>query len=504
VSLIFTSYRPVKLILLTPIIAVCLFYLDLTNSTWIISPDSVDYVEGAISLAKLHGYADYRGKALTFFPPGTSFVYSFAALISRDDYVNFNLLTKLLMIGYLLFGYRLVSRRYGSVCGLIVFLFLSFSIISLQQSVRILSDVLFSFLFIVTLFFFPPEKLEKASRSQLLLLGCLITFCYFVRAHGLYVLCGYALYISCFVRSGKAKALATISIVFLIGASLLWVRNQRYPSEWSYAKLHSLKGLWEKDSGKAGLSDWRDRVVARSGATLLIVCNSFSNEKTISWRGVLLMMVAVAGIIFGARDKYFLFLLSFLPFYFAGLLITDQQEPRYLLSVAPLLFFCAFKGFSWLYRLLPRNIPQLLPATVLALLLVLNPYWKIGFAYSQYLKDAFRLSETNICYLGHEGFQKLVEENNPYLGKGDIVTTNHPKILRYLVPSYVGLKYFVITKDVKKIHDGFLSQKVTYVYVDNQSGSFRHIQEAVDAYRNEFLLVSRNNQGGIYKAAFHD
>ena len=76
---------------------VALFYLGLNSGTWLISPDSTDYVEGARSLAALVGYVDAAGVPLTFFPPGTSMLYAVAALLPAADYVYFNLLTNCLL-----------------------------------------------------------------------------------------------------------------------------------------------------------------------------------------------------------------------------------------------------------------------------------------------------------------------------------------------------------------------------------------------------------------------
>src|SRR5262245_8472942 len=130
-----------RCVFLIALLVVAWFYLRLNNGIWAISPDSTTYVEGARSLAKFEGYAAWNGTPVTFFPPGTSLAYALAALVPHNDYFFFNLLTKFLLLGYLIFTYLILEKRHPWVFALFGFLILSLSNLCISESTRILSDI---------------------------------------------------------------------------------------------------------------------------------------------------------------------------------------------------------------------------------------------------------------------------------------------------------------------------------------------------------------------------
>ncbi len=490
-------------------LGVAFFYLQLTSPNWIITPDSTDYVEGARSLAQLKGYINAQGQPLTFYPPGTSFVYAPAALIQQEGYYFFNLLTKLLLIGYYLFSALIIQRKFNAWAGLMAFLFLSFSIITFYESIQILSDVVFAFVFLLTLYLFPPRRLEHMTLRSAMGLGCLVALCFLVRTPGVFVFVGYFLYIICCIPKNKIRNLCWISAIFLAVFLLMALRSAAIGNEYSYLKLMLAKQFWVLDSGTINMSDWIDRIISNSKAYVTFLAVFFSNQYRPTLSGshqiILLGGLTAWGMLRGFWDKearlYIFMLISYIPIIILG---QGRGQLRYIIPILPLALLFATDGFMSLLHRVESKIIRSFVVVVFAALLIISPYWQRGYSSWKGLnKTLHKERKADILYLGHEKFQDLVLKYGVNLSNKDVIATMHANIVRYFVPQGTKVVNCSLTVDVDKSYQAMRGQNVTYLYIDKRVPTiWPYVEPVIAKYSRDFSLIEGDQDVAFYRTAW--
>jgi 4-amino-4-deoxy-L-arabinose transferase-like glycosyltransferase len=481
--------------------AVAVLYLCLTSPAWLISPDSTDYVEGARSLVRLHGYLDTTGAPQTLAPPGTSFVYAVAAAIPSADFFSFNLLTKFLAIAFIALAYLVARRSAGDVVALILVLFLALSERILSESTRILSDIPFSVVFMLTLWLFPEDALEEPPVGSALALGGLVALCYLMRTAGLFVLLGYVVYVALFARAKRLRTIACVSGVFAVVAGLLWLRARYWGGGPSYLQLMFLRESWVMDSGFPSPGEWIERIVSNGEATLRAIYIMLSNQYRVVFSGVVICALAAAGFAAALVRRRALLYACLLVCYLPALLPQPfPPDPRYLLPILPLLALCAAFGAEAIVDMFPSQPARTLVQLALVAAVVINPYWPSGVGVARDLRgDLRRTGAAPIVYRRHETFQALVERHRGTLAPTDVVATMHANILRYLLPAGTRVSNIPLTNDVERSYRALREAGTTVLYCDRGEPSWRYLEPVILTHAAAFQLVDENQSGAIYQ-----
>ncbi|HQX81507.1 MAG TPA: hypothetical protein PKW63_07100 [Vicinamibacterales bacterium] len=478
---------------------VALFYLGLNSGTWLISPDSTDYVEGARSLAALVGYVDAAGVPLTFFPPGTSMLYAVAALLPAADYVYFNLLTKLLVVTFVGLSFAVVRRSAGTAPALLVVLFLVLSQTLTSESTQILSDLAFGAALMLTVFLFPENRIHNLSPRAALGLGLMAAACYAFRTVGMSVFLAYVAAIALRAQHRRVRTIGLVSLVFMAVVVPLALRAA--PGEHSYFRMMFWREQWVSDSGIADLSDWWTHASVNLRQTLFDIHFVLTNDWDVGLSGVAtggLMVLGVVTAILNGRVLY----VSLLFFYVLALVVMGSV-PRYILPVIALLAMVAIDGGRW-----AMNWPQARWASrglLLGLLAVVcvSPYWWNGYLHARALRaELNRFQGAAVAYPGHGEFLDLVRRHSHELTPADVVATMHPNVLRYFLPDDVTLWVMPSTVDPEKAYQAIIDRSVTYLYCDKTVTTiWSRIAPMIERHASGLTLVAENASAVIYRVA---
>lgn len=152
--------------------------------------------------------SDYRPPAFPFFLLITGQVWPGTFLITILIQLIMGALTPLLVFGIL--------RPFGSVIAFVSALLTIFSTISYNYSTLILSDQLFGFTFVLSIYFFSKFYFEATDRNlKLFIFTSLI--CTFTRWEGIFLLANGVIYISyIYFKAKKYKLLVTLNICLLM------------------------------------------------------------------------------------------------------------------------------------------------------------------------------------------------------------------------------------------------------------------------------------------------
>jgi hypothetical protein len=480
--------------------AVAVLYLYLNSGTWLISPDSTDYVEGARSLAALRGFVDATGTPITFFPPGASAVYALAALIPSPTYVFFNALTKLLVLVYLALSFLVVRRSAGRGVALLTLLFLALSATLMSESTRILSDILFSATFMLTVWLFPPDRLEHLRPREALVLGVLVSCCYLVRTAGLFVPLGYMAYILLCVRRNRIQTLTRVAAVFLAVAVVLALRAMANPAGYSYLRVMTTKEPWVADSGLLGPWD----LVERAWTSLRVFAHDVavvvSNQEGLGVHGAFICLLMALGLVRGLVERRSILTVLFLLAY-APALVLMEPVPRYLLPMLPLLVLFVVDGAELTLAMVPGEQARRAVAVGILAFICVNPYWQRGFTFGRETrKDLDRLQGVAIVHPGHEAFLDLVRANGHALSPADVIATNHANILRYFVPPEVSIRPLPLIVNVDRAYLILKKAGATYLYCDKiDRDIWGHIDPVIKDHPSSFELVAEKTDAAIYR-----
>ncbi len=476
---------------------VVLFYLGLNSGTWLISPDSTDYVEGARSLAALRGYVNAAGAPLTFFPPGTSVLYAVAALPPSADYFYFNLLTKLLVLAFVWLSFVVVRRSAGMAAALFVVFFLVLSQTLMSESTHILSDPAFGAVLMLTVYLFPEERLADLSPRSALGLGLMAAACYAFRTVGISVFLAYVVSIALRAHHSRVKTVGLVALAFLVVAVPLAVWAA--PSEYSYFRMMFWREQWVSDSGVAGLWDWWAHISINVQKTLSDIHYTFTNEWDVGWSGVTMGGVMGLGLIAASVNRRVLHLS--LLFFYALALVVMSSEPRYILPIITLLAMSGIDGARWAMSWPKARWASRGLLVVLAAMVCFSPYWRNGYQYARWLRaELTRMHGEVVAYPGHGEFLDLVRSHADQLKPGDVVATMHPDVLRYFVPGTVTLWALPITVDPENAYRAIKDRSATYLYCDKKvTPIWSHIEPVIQRHASGLALVAENSSAVIYR-----
>lgn len=482
------------------LVAVAIFYVYLASGTWLITPDSTDYVEGAKSLARARGYLDATGAAQTLVPPGTSAVYALAAVLPSRDFFYFNVLTKLLTVSFIVLAYLVVRRSAGDGVALIVVLFLALCERLIFESTRILSDIPFSATFMLTLWMFPQDKLEAMPVRAALALGAIVACCYVMRMAGLFVYLGYVTYLALWVRKNRLRTIVLVSSVLALVAGTLWLRARHAGASHSYLQLMFLRQAWVMDSGFPGLGDWWNRIATNTATTLRSLYLAFSNEERLLPGGVVVCLLICGGLAAELAHRRAPLHLCFLGSYLPALLLPPYApDHRYFLPILPLLALFAASGARMMSGWLPSDRGRRLFRLALVAVVVINPFWPSGFAFAAGLRSELdRASGASIMYRGHERFLELVERHRGSLTSTDVVATMHANILRYFLPAGTRVWSVPLTEDVETLYRKLRDNRTTELYCDKTVDNWRYLEPVIRTHAASFELVAENQAAAIY------
>jgi len=476
---------------------VALFYLGLNSGTWLISPDSTDYVEGARSLAAMKGYVDAAGSPLTFFPPGTAMLYAAAALVPAADYVYFNLLTKLLVVTFVGLSFAVVRRSAGTVPALLVLLFLVLSQVLTSESTHILSDPAFGVALMLTIFLFPENRIDNLSPRAALGLGLMAAACYAFRTVGVCVFLAYVASIALRAQHHRVRTIGLVSLVFMVVAVPLALRAAA--GEYSYFRMMFWREQWVSDSGTVGLSDWWPHASINLRNTLIDIHYVMTNDWTVGLSGVAIGGLMVLGVVAAIVKRRVLH--PSLLFFYTLALVAMGSSPRYIMPIITLLALSGIDGARWVI-----SWPQATWASrglMMGLLAVVcvSPYWWNGYEHARWLRaELNRFQGAAVAYPGHGEFLDLVRSHAPELTPADVVATMHPNVLRYFLPDDVTLRSMPITVDPEKAYRAITERSVTYLYCDKiVTPIWSHIAPMIERHSSEFTIVAENASAVIYR-----
>jgi hypothetical protein len=484
-------------------VLIAVLFLSLNSGTWLISPDSTDYVEGARSLASLQGFADASGRPQTLAPPGTSAVYAFAALVPAADFFYFNLLTKLLAIAFVALAYVVARQAAGDAVGLMVALVLAFNQRLLFESTRILSDIPFSVVFMATLWLFPQDRLDSLSARAALALGGLLAAGYVLRPPGLLVYFAYTAYIVTSVRTNRVRTVVLVSAVFAAVVLALWVRSQVAGGSNSYWQLFFLRRAWVVDSGFPGVVDWYERITGNGAKTIRLIVAAFSNDEQLSVAALVVVLLLTVGVATQLATRRLSLHVYVLVAYLPWLVMPPAgPEPRYLLPVLPLLGVMAAGGASLVVGRLPGERARSTTRFALLALITIGawPYWTHGFQFAGNMRTELRHAQGRlIIYPGHDQFVQLVEQQRGTLRPTDVVATMHANVLRYFLPAGIRVSNIPITEDVDTAHRRLRDAGTTVIYGDKTEGGWQYLEPVIRAYPASFALEADNREAAIYR-----
>jgi hypothetical protein len=476
---------------------VALFYLGLNSGTWLISPDSTDYVEGARSLAALRGYVAADGSPLTFFPPGTSMLYAVASLLPAADYVYFNLLTKLLVVTFVGLSFAVVRRSAGTAPALLVVLLLALSQTLTSESTHILSDPAFGAALMLTIFLFPENRIENLSPRAALGLGLMAAACYSLRTVGMCVFLAYVASIALRAQHRRVRTIGLVSLVFMAVAVPLALRSAA--GEYSYFRMMFWREQWVSDSGIAGLSDWWTHASINLRNTLIDIHHVMTNDADVGLSGVAIGGLIVLGLVAAILNRRVLHLS--LLFFYALALVAMGSVPRYILPVIPLLALSGIDGARWAISWpQARWASRGLMVGLLAVVCV-NPYWWNGYQHARWLRaELNRFQGAAVAYPRHGEFLDLVRSHAHELTPADVVGTMHPNVLRYFLPDDVTLWALPITEDPEKAYRAIRDRSVTYLYCDKTvTIIWSRIAPMVERHPSGLAIVAENASAVIYR-----
>lgn len=482
------------------LVGVAVFYLGLNSGTWLISPDSTDYVEGARGLASLRGYVDAQGDAITFFPPGTSALYALAALIPSQDYRYFNLLSKLAVLAFVGLSFLVVRRSAGTPVALLVALFLALSQSVIHASTRILSDPVFGALLVLTVWCFPSERLDALSARSALGLGLMLGILCAVRTIGSAVFAAYVT--GLYLRGGRrdrARNLVLVALGFVVIAAPLVLRSAGGKD--SYFRMLFWREMWVADSGVPGLLDWYVRIATNLGRLGRDVYYLASNQWEWTPSGVAVCALIVLGCV-AAFARRRVSLEVWIAGFYGVALLGWTSEARLVMPMAPILALLAVDGARWVMTW-STGAPWArgVVAVLLALAVSVGPYWREGLLYADTMRTSLeRHRGEAIAWERHDAFVDLVRRHAARLGPSDVVATMHPNVVRYFLPGEVALRPIGLFRDPEKAYRAIQDQGVTYLYCDKvDSSTWAYVEPMARRYGSDLEVVTEDDSAVIYR-----
>jgi hypothetical protein len=359
-------------------------YIASIGPYWNISPDSATYVGWARSLAAGRSW-DPTPAA----PPVTSLVYAAVLLLFPAGYVALNAVTKLLLFGALGLAFGLIRPRVGTPLALLVVVLSLVSTQLYHASTQLLSEPAYMLFSIAALVVLDRADTERGLLPEWLAGGLLLVVV-MTRTIGL------ALPLAVLLVEGKAAAdrhrrpsrplvaFALLAICAVIGWEAY--AGQGYAAGWF--RMFLLVDPWTPSAGRLSLLDMLRRMHGNVGLLLApgrMVANDWSSghrklDLLLQAAGVLAI---VSGLWISLQRRVTVdgvYLALYMVVVAAHMLAGGDGDPRYLVPVAPLLFFYGLEPVRLLFRYAARARIGTLPAMSLGAMgaLYLIGYLRVG------------------------------------------------------------------------------------------------------------------------------
>jgi hypothetical protein len=173
---------------------------------------------------------------------------------------------------------------------------------------------------------------------------------------------------------------------------------------------------------------------------------------------------------------------------------------RLIVPLLPVLAVFIVTGVRTLADLarLPSGVRRL--AVVLAVLAAV-PLWMEGWNQFRSTRRAIaRVRGTPVVYRWHDEYIDLARRHASALADGDVVATNHPRILRYFLPPEIGLATLPILQDAGAGYRALLEARATHLFCDKSEAliwdSTRNI---ISAHPPAFELVADTEEAAVYR-----
>ena len=368
-------------LLMIPVVAI---YLLLLSSNWKPTWDSATYIMLGKSLITGHGF-----KYMDI--PHTKYPFMFPLMLSPIiglfglNFLLMRLFIVLMGIGSIGLTFWLFRRNSGMVIGLGVMVMTAASYTLMSECTRILSDIPYMFLSLLSLIFVSRYAHDERWLSKSgYISAVLILASFFTRYISLALLAGAVIYLLLESRSSlslRLKKIALISIVFLIPASLWIVRGvvirriNPPPSDLreflSYEKEFAIVSASDPHSRTLRPGDLVSRVRRNKQYYQDLAADIVSGKNTNSrTRARVVSIILLCGFIYclikwrGVFEYYvFFYVLVYITW-------TSLQGTRFLVPIIPFIFYYLIRAL-WL-------IPDGL-STLIIRLVAGRHIWKDGY-----------------------------------------------------------------------------------------------------------------------------
>ncbi len=354
------------------------FYVASVGPYWNISPDSATYVGWARSLA-----AGREWGSPPPIPPVTSLVFAAVLTLFPAGYVALNVATKLLIFGGLALAFVLVRRHAGpTVAALAVLLSLASTQVY-HASVQLLSEPAYMFLSMAALVMLDvpatvsPDAVERSRvpRLQDWISGALLLAVVMTRTIGITLPLAVLLVEGKALadRRGRLRLWVVLTSLLAISAVFAWEAYARQGYAAGWLRMFLLVDPWTPSAGKLSavglLHRMHDNIGLLAAASEMIL-NSWS-----SGHHVLDLLLRAAGTLTCASGLYLtlrrrvtvdgVYVVLYVLIVSAHMLAGGDGDSRYLVPVAPLLFYYVLEAARRLVRRATRARVGPLPAMAL-------------------------------------------------------------------------------------------------------------------------------------------
>lgn len=463
------------LLFIYPIVLILIFakvYPYIFDEKIDMNGDNAKYYQVAKSLADGNGFswAMYKGNPPANYPPGYVFFLSFFMLFTKSITTLKVINGFLLLSSSLLLFFVIKALSSNMHFALIVSVFLLLHANVLRFSSMMMSEMLYMFISILTLYFLmkmdyssPPWKNKKFYFVVLL-----SAYAYYIRPQGISLIGG-ILFLYFFTWNWKYLFSGAIGFVLLI---IPWrIRNHMAGFSGSYhAGGIMLKNSFRPEEGQATLSDFIERIgnnlesyitnqVPGSLFYYLKLENVNVEPQTYHWViGLAIIGLIVFGIIKFPRLK--LFFTGYLLANMAALLIIPYgvaADGRYFITFIPFLLMAFFWGLysiiAVLLKLKSNNAVQLIPYLFLLFLIPV----------SQGIKRNHNVAKAklNPNYQAYYDIAKVVNEKTE---KNTVICCRKPGL--FYIYAERPVTNYLKTSDNKELIQGLINNEVDYVVLD--------------------------------------
>jgi hypothetical protein len=510
-SLAVVGNKACAIAVLSALVLLATLYLLAIGPYWKISPDSVSYVEGAVSLASGQGYLK-DGEPVLVFPPGTSLLFTIPLLLFPNSYLALNAL----VTGFALLAhaacYVLFRKRMDSTWAALTVLLSLGSTLVFYQSTRLLSDIIYLFLSPVALIASEQTKSRHTGRASGLPLACLVLASCMTRLVGVTLIGAIALH-ALFTRRREEAWRITLVLMLLVALPVaLWeARNLRLGI--SSLKLALQNQQWVDEAGYVSPSGLLYRMYrnlddfgALGGILINGTLSRFGAERSyfeLSARVASLAFLCLGlGLSIARRlaptDVYCAVYLLTIAAYEPGI------DVRKLVPLVPLLFYYALVGTRFIAQQASRSVGSTAAAMVyVALLAYTACFLRIGvggMVREIPLEHTSPFGTYPIKYPQNYDVQRLAlwlrENSDP----SDKYLAQHVDMMAYFTEREG--HYLPFSADPHILLNLLDTKDIKYVLADKKKPMVRqYMLPVVRAHPELFSLILEEEQAALYE--FH-